>query len=107
MKAPVRNAGVDEILMPLIYNLLLLACSPLLAVYLTYRLLVKGKSREGFLQRLGLAPRLGEAPAAGRVWLHAVSAGEVVAAAAIARRLAEVAPSAEVIISTTTPAGQQ
>jgi 3-deoxy-D-manno-octulosonic-acid transferase len=88
------------------YNLLLLVSSPLLALYLLHRLVVQGKSREGFLQRLGWAPRLSPAPPGGRVWLHAVSAGEVVAAAAVARRLAEVAPETEVVISTTTPAGQ-
>lgn len=92
--------------MALLYNLLLLLLSPLLALYLTYRLVVKGKSRAGFGQRLGWAPSLGAPPAAGRVWLHAVSAGEVVAAAAIARRLAEVAPGIEICISSTTPAGR-
>lgn len=92
--------------MPLLYNLALLLGSPLLALYLVYRLVIQGKSREGFLQRLGWAPRL-EPAARGRVWLHAVSAGEVVAAAAIARRLNEVAPHLELVVSTTTPAGQQ
>lgn len=91
----------------LLYNLILLLASPLLLAYLTYRLVVRGKSRDGFAERLGFSPRLGAAPAAGRVWLHAVSAGEVVAAAAIARRLAEVAPQASVVISSTTPAGRQ
>ena len=92
--------------MSLLYNLLLLLLSPLLALYLTYRLVVKGKSRAGFGQRVGLAPKLGPPPAAGRVWMHAVSAGEVVAAAAIARRLAEVAPGVEICVSSTTPAGR-
>lgn len=93
--------------MPLLYNLLLLLLSPLLALYLAYRLVVKGKSRAGFGERLGWAPRLGKPGRGGRVWLHAVSAGEVVAAAAIARRLAEVAPDVEYCISSTTPAGRQ
>jgi 3-deoxy-D-manno-octulosonic-acid transferase len=92
---------------PLAYNGLLLLGSPLLALYLGYRLAIKGKSRAGFAQRLGFAPRLETPPPGGRAWLHAVSAGEVVAAAAIARRLAEVSPETEVVISTTTPAGQE
>lgn len=91
----------------LLYNLLLLLFSPLLALYLAYRLVYKGKSREGFGQRLGWAPRLGPPPAAGRVWLHAVSAGEVVAAAAIVKQLRAQADAPEVVVSTTTPAGQQ
>lgn len=93
-------------LIALAYNLLLFLASPLLALYLAHRLLVKGKSREGFGQRLGWSPRL-SGPTAGRIWLHAVSAGEVVAAAAIARRLRERVPQVEIVISTTTPAGQQ
>lgn len=91
--------------MPLLYNLVLLLGSPLLALYLAHRLWIKGKSREGFSQRLGLAPRLGSPPAGGRVWLHAVSAGEVVAAAAIVRRLREGDQAPEVVVSSTTPAG--
>ena len=89
------------------YNLLLLLAGPLLALYLLYRLGVQGKSRDGLLQRLGASPRLGPPPAAGRLWLHAVSAGEVVAAAAIARRLAAIAPEVQLVISVTTPAGMQ
>lgn len=93
--------------MPLLYNLALLAASPLLLLYLFHRLVVRGKSREGLAQRFGWAPRLAAPPAAGRVWMHAVSAGEVVAAAAIARRLRELDPEIEIVVSTTTPAGQQ
>ncbi|MFN3652868.1 MAG: 3-deoxy-D-manno-octulosonic acid transferase [Armatimonadota bacterium] len=93
--------------MLLAYNLLLLILSPLLALYLAHRLLIKGKSRQGLAQRLGLSPRLPAPPPAGRVWLHAVSAGEMVAAAAIARRLAELSPGTELVVSTTTPAGFQ
>lgn len=88
------------------YNLALLIASPLLLAYLTYRLAWRGKSREGFRERLGWSPRLPVAPA-GRVWLHAVSAGEMVAAAAVARRLRERAPEIELIVSATTPAGRQ
>src|SRR5262245_8367873 len=78
-----------------LYNTALLAGSPLLLGYLGYRLIWKGKSRDGLRQRLGAAPRLGPPPPGGRVWLHAVSAGEMVAAAPVARRLRELAPTAE------------
>lgn len=90
----------------LLYNLLLFLASPALGLYLAYRLLIKGKSREGFLQRLGFSPRLGPPGRGGRVWLHAVSAGEVAAASAIARRLAESSAETEIVISCTTPAGR-
>lgn len=91
---------------PLAYNLTLAVASPALAGYLAYRLAIRGKSRQGFLQRLGLAPRLPPPGPAGRVWLHAVSAGEMTAAAAIARRLREESPETEVVVSTTTPTGR-
>lgn len=94
-------------LIPLLYNVVLLLGSPLLALYLAYRLWIKGKSREGFRERLGLAPRLGPPPPEGRVWLHAVSAGEVVAAAAIVRQMRTGSRVPEVVISSTTPAGHQ
>ncbi len=94
-------------LAPLLYNLLLLAASPLLLLYLGYRLGVQGKSRQGLGERWGGVPRLGPPPAAGRIWVHAVSAGEMVAAAAVVRRLHELDPKIEVAVSTTTPAGRQ
>jgi 3-deoxy-D-manno-octulosonic-acid transferase len=88
------------------YNLLLTVFSPPLLAYLLYRLVVLGKSRAGFHQRLGWVPALPPPPAAGRLWLHAVSAGEVVAAAAIARWLGDGPDCPELVISTTTPAGR-
>lgn len=90
----------------LLYNVLLLIASPALAIYLTYRLLVKGKSRQGFLERLGFAPRLGPPGPGGRLWMHAVSAGEVAAASAITQKLSQAAADTEVVISCTTPAGR-
>jgi 3-deoxy-D-manno-octulosonic-acid transferase len=89
------------------YNLLLLAAGPLLALYLVYRVAVLRKSRAGLRQRLGWSPKLGPPPPSGRVWMHAVSAGEVVAAAAVAKRLRERADGPEIAISVTTPAGMQ
>lgn len=97
--------GDDPILAPLLYNAALFAASPLLLGYLLYRLVWRGKSRAGLAQRFGAAPRLGPPPAAGRVWLHAVSAGEMVAAAPIARELVSLSPGTEIILSSTTPAG--
>src|SRR5438046_283715 len=85
-------------LAPLLYNAVLTAGSPLLLAYLAYRMVWKGKSRAGIGQRLGLVPRLGPPPAAGRVWLHAVSAGEMVAAAPIGRCLRELSPETELIV---------
>ena len=90
----------------LLYNLLLFLLSPLGLLYLAYRLLVLRKSREGLPERLGWSPRLGPPPPGGRVWFHAVSAGEAVAAAAVVRRLRALAPDLEYVVSCTTPAGR-
>src|SRR4051794_25003494 len=87
----------------LIYNFLLL---PILFPYLAWRLLVLGKSREGLAERVGQVPDLGPAPPSGRIWVHAVSVGETVAAAPVASALRDAIPGAEILLSTVTPTGQ-
>jgi lipopolysaccharide heptosyltransferase I len=89
----------------LLYNLALLVFSPVIAVWLLYRLVIRGKSRDGFAERFGHAPAL-PPPAAERVWIHAVSAGEVVAAAPVVRALRDLDPDLEIVVSTITPAGR-
>ena len=68
------------------YNLALGAMSPALIAYLAWRLGVQGKSREGWRQRFGLyRPPFfrDEYFDRRRIWVHAVSAGEVTAAVPI------------------------
>jgi 3-deoxy-D-manno-octulosonic-acid transferase len=89
----------------IIYNLLLLLLSPLLAVYLLVRLLA-GKSREGFAERLGFVPKEKTAGAAPRVWLHAVSVGESVAAKPVWDALRAALPEWALYHSTITGTGQ-
>src|SRR5437867_8012555 len=86
------------------YNLILL---PILFPYLAWRLLVRGKSREGLAERFGRVPALGPPPPEGRVWVHAVSMGETVAAAPVVAAMGDALPGAELLVSTTTPTGQQ
>lgn len=93
--------------MALLYNLALAVLSPLLVLFLGYRMLVLGKSREGLAERFGWMPRLPPPGTGGRVWLHAVSAGEMVAAAAVARSLHSLSPETEVVLSSITPAGRE
>src|SRR6266516_4580991 len=88
-----------------LYNTLLTLLSPVAAGYLIFRLLAMGKSREGLAERWGGAPALGPAGPGGRVWIHAVSAGETVAAAPVVRELRARSPELEVLVSSTTPAG--
>lgn len=79
-------------------------------------MLVSGKYREGLSERLGSVPaRVKQALAVpgitGTVWLHAVSVGEVLAAAPLILRLREslarAHPELRVVVSTTTRTGQR
>jgi 3-deoxy-D-manno-octulosonic-acid transferase len=101
------STAKPHLLMPLVYNLALLLASPLLLGVLVYRVLVLKKSREGLHERFGWMPSLAPPPPAGRLWLHAVSAGEAVAAAAIIERLRKESPGLQIVLSTTTPAGRK
>lgn len=92
------------------YNLALVLLSPLVLLWVLWRILIRGKSRAGLAERLGFLPDAVAAP--GRsgdpvVWFHAVSVGEVAALQPIldAFRLKE--PVAQPVLSTTTPTGRQ
>jgi len=100
------------------YNLLLAALFPVVLVYLLWRLLILGKSRAGFAQRLGFLPKElrqrlaasgGSSSLAAEeevVWIHAVSVGEVTAARPIIREFRRLEPLARIVLSTTTPTGR-
>ena len=65
-----------------------------------------GKYRAGLGERFGRLPaRL--MPAAGSIWLHAVSVGEVLAAAGLVNALRQRFPERRVVVSTTTFTGQK
>ncbi len=89
------------------YNAILLLASPLLGLYLIYRRFVKGKEKGALRERLGFydLPEAFEHPEKPVLWLHAVSVGEVVAAAplvqAIKRHL-----DCLLVISTVTATGR-
>ena len=68
-------------------------------------ILATKKWRANFGQRLGLAPRLEPHPQ--RLWVHAISVGEVEAARSFIPALAEAMPDAEIVISTTTLTGRE
>lgn len=92
-----------------LYNLgTLTVGSPFIAAYLTQRY-VSGKSRPGWRERWGHLPEAmhSRADTRRRLWVHAVSAGEVVAAVPILRELRERLPHDEILLSTITPAGHE
>ena len=92
-----------------LYNLgVLTVGSPFITVYLAQRY-VSGKSRPGWRERWGHLPEAihHHAGSRRRLWVHAVSAGEVVAAVPILRELRALLPNDEILLSTITPAGHE
>ena len=86
------------------YSLLAYLMAPLVPL----RLLHKARRNPAYLhdwqQRLRIG-RLPEAPA--RLWVHAVSVGEVVAATAVVRELLRRHPQHRLLLTTTTPTGRE
>lgn len=90
------------------YNFLLFLFSPFVALYIAQRYF-SGKSKPGWGERWGRLPQELRTTQNGcpRVWVHAVSAGEVVAAVPILRELRARLPHHEIVLSVITPAGHE
>ncbi len=95
--------------MMLLYSLALTVALAVTAPVWGWRMLRQRRYREGLRDRLGAVPARLSAFVQGRpvVWLHAVSVGEVLAATRLIAELETALPGYAVIISTTTPTGQQ
>lgn len=90
----------------LLYNCLLLLASPVIL----FLLLAKQRCRRGLPQRLGLTEKPADRSAGDSafvIWIHAVSLGEVVAVAPLARDLHRRYPEARLIVSTVTETGRE
>ncbi len=83
----------------LVYALAALVYLPVLA----HQMVAQKKNRRGWKQRLGHIPRF--SPDRPRIWVHAVSLGEVNATPRLVAALRERLPDADVVISTTTDTG--
>lgn len=97
--------------MPHVRNLVYLLLLILLSPWLVINAITKGKYRQGLSEKLlGLVPRL---PASGvdsskrRIWLHAVSVGEVNLLQPVLQELEQRYPDWECVISTTTKTGYE
>jgi 3-deoxy-D-manno-octulosonic-acid transferase len=107
-----RLAGKNQIpvcSMYLIYNILLSLSAIVLIPYYGMKILLTGKYRESIGPKFGLTPRslfkaMSGAP---RIWVHAVSVGEVTAAAPIVASLRELFPQACIVLSTSTETGRK
>lgn len=84
---------------------LVMSCLPPFLIYSR----LSGRYRENLKERLGcLSRRLVQGlPGSPRIWLHAVSLGEVKVAASIVKALGRIIPTCSVIVSTTTEHGRE
>ena len=95
--------------MYILYNIILFATAIIILPYFLLKIIFTGKYRKSFIQKLGgrqaeILAGLKEGP---RVWIHAVSVGEVTAAAPIAASLKMKRPEVQIIFSTSTETGQE
>ena len=95
--------------MYIIYNIILIAASLVIVPYFLLKIIFAGKYRKSLIQKLGgrqekILAGLKDGP---RVWIHAVSVGEVTAAAPIVASLKKKRPEVQIIFSTSTETGQE
>ncbi|MBA64058.1 MAG: 3-deoxy-D-manno-octulosonic acid transferase [Planctomycetaceae bacterium] len=97
--------------MPYVRNLVYLLILILISPWLVVTALTKGKYRQGFAEKfLGLVahfPATGIACPRRRIWLHAVSVGEVNLLEPLLQELEQRYPDWEYVISTTTKTGHK
>ena len=89
------------------YNILLLILSPIIALYILYRIFISGKSRKSWRHQLGGVKLPNEIADKKKIWIHAVSVGESVAASSVVSELKRDIPEVAVVMSTTTEKGQE
>ncbi len=95
--------------MYILYNTLLFVAAIAGIPYYLLKMVFTGKYRKSLIPKLGgrqahILAGLKNTP---RVWVHAVSVGEVTAAAPIVASLKQIRPEAEIIFSTSTETGQE
>ncbi len=95
--------------MYLLYNIILLIAALMIAPYFFLKIIFTGKYRNSFIQKFGgrQTKILKDVQGGPRVWIHAVSVGEVTAAAPIVAFLKKKRPEVNIIFSTLTETGQE
>ncbi|OBS09609.1 lipid IV(A) 3-deoxy-D-manno-octulosonic acid transferase [Acidihalobacter prosperus] len=85
-----------------IYKIVLVLFAP----FVPLRLLWRSRRNPAYRRRIGERfARFAPLPARPRLWVHAVSVGEVIAAAPLVRRLRQAYPEHAVLLTCTTPTG--
>lgn len=84
-----------------LYNLLIHLAAPFVVLHQWWRGRRDPAYRDGLAQRLGFGPRL----AGESIWVHAVSVGEVQAAAPLVTALRRHYPAMPLVVTTVTPTG--
>jgi 3-deoxy-D-manno-octulosonic-acid transferase len=94
--------------MLLFYSLALVLVLIVGAPYWLFRMATSGKYREGLGERLGFVPKRLLSPSRNEpvIWIHAVSVGELLAAARMVEDLRKRVPGWRIVVSTTTRTGQ-
>ena len=95
--------------MYILYNIILFAAAIIILPYFLLKIIFTGKYRKSLVQKLGgrqvrILANLKDGP---RRWIHAVSVGEVTAAAPIVASLKTKRPEVKIIFSTSTETGQE
>ncbi len=89
--------------MPYILNIIYFCLLILISPFIIYRMIKQNRYREGWGERLGFTPvRNGSNRC---IWVHAVSMGEVNAAATIVESIRNDIPDCDIVVSTTTDTG--
>ncbi len=87
------------------YNLLFALGGGIALPFLVYKIMTKEKYRAGLKEKLALS--LPEIKGDKRIWIHAVSVGEVLAVAPLIERLKRRIPDSTIMLSTTTHTGMK
>jgi 3-deoxy-D-manno-octulosonic-acid transferase len=95
--------------MYILYNIILFAASIIILPYFLLKIIFTGKYHKSFIHKLGGKQEkiLDDLKDGRRVWIHAVSIGEVTAAAPIVASLKIKRPEIQIIFSTSTETGQE
>ena len=77
--------------------------------YWLFQMVLHGKYRKGFAERMGRVPGRLQLPREGElvIWVHAVSVGEVLAVAGLVEELRDGSPQHKIFVSTTTDTAQE